>query len=112
MTYFLALCCVFGMALGQILFKISAVSWKQCGTLLAVKPSITLLSAMALYGVVSLAWVWILQRAELGKIYPFMALAFVLVPLGSNLIFHEQFEMKYYIGVAFIIIGIVVTASS
>lgn len=70
------------------------------------------LAAVCLYGVVSLAWVWILQRLELGRAYPLMALAFVLVPLGSNLFFGERFQPQYFVGIALIIIGIVVAAKS
>jgi len=37
-----------------------------------------------------------------------MALAFVLVPLGSHLVFGEKFQFQYYLGVALIVSGIVV----
>lgn len=102
-----AILCVFGLAVGQILFKYSALALSESGTFFAFKPAAILGVAMFIYAATSVAWVWLLQKVDLGKIYPFMALAFVLVPLGSHLVFGEQFEYQYYLGVALIIIGIV-----
>ncbi|WP_459200419.1 EamA family transporter, partial [Pseudomonas tremae] len=62
----------------------------------------------ALYGITTLAWVWVLQKIELGKVYPLMALAFVLVPIGSHFFFGERFQPQYFLGVAIIIIGILI----
>jgi drug/metabolite transporter (DMT)-like permease len=80
----------------------------QTGSFLNWKVLSTLFAAMCLYGVTSIAWVWILQRVELGKVYPLMALAFVLVPIGSHFAFGERFQMQYFFGVALIVFGIVV----
>lgn len=108
MTYGAAFLCVLGLAIGQILFKISAIALHEAGTFLALKPAAALLAAMLLYGVTSVGWVWILQRIELGRVYPVMALAFVLVPLASHFVFGERFQMQYFVGVALIMVGIVV----
>ncbi len=107
-----ALLCVLGLAVGQILFKVSATSLAQTGSFFAVKTAATLFSAMLLYGITSVAWVWVLQKVELGRVYPLMALAFVLVPLGSHLIFGEQFSPQYFIGVILIMVGIAVAVSA
>ena len=101
-----AVLCVVGLAIGQILFKISATSLTQTGSFFAVKTASTLVAAMALYAIISVAWVWVLQKAELGRVYPLMALAFVLVPLGSHFVFGERFSTQYFLGVAMIVFGI------
>lgn len=103
-----AVLCVVGLAVGQILFKISAISLSQTGSFFAFKTAATLFSAMTLYAITSVAWVWVLQKVELGRVYPLMALAFVLVPLGSYFIFGERFHLQYFLGVSLIMIGIVV----
>lgn len=103
-----AVLCVVGLAIGQILFKVSATSLAQTGSFFAAKTLAMLMSAMFLYGLTSIAWVWVLQKVELGRVYPLMALAFVLVPLGSHLMFGERFNPQYFIGVGLIMIGIVV----
>lgn len=103
-----ALLCVLGLAIGQILFKVSATSLSDTGSFLAFKTATTLIAAMALYGITSIAWVWVLQKVELGRVYPLMALAFVLVPVGSHFVFGERFQPQYFVGVALIMIGIIV----
>lgn len=112
MIYFVALICVLGIAAGQILFKLSATSLHKTGNLLDPGTLMTLFSAFALYGVTTLAWVWVLQKVELGKVYPLMALAFVLVPIGSYFIFGEKFQSQYFVGVAVIIAGIIITVKA
>ena len=109
MVQIVAVLCVVGLAIGQILFKISASSLTQTGSFFAPKTIAILFAAMTLYAITSIAWVWVLQKVELGRVYPLMALAFVLVPLGSHFIFGERFQPQYFVGVALIMIGIAVT---
>lgn len=112
MTYGVAVFCVLGLAIGQILFKVSAAAATESGTFFSYKAATALLAAMCLYGVTSLAWVWVLQKIELGRVYPLMALAFILVPLGSHFVFGERFHIQYFVGMTFIVVGIVVVARS
>lgn len=112
LTYIVALICVIGIAAGQILFKMSAASLQKAGTIFDVGTLTALISAFALYGITTLAWVWVLQKIELGKVYPLMALAFVLVPIGSHLFFGERFQPQYFLGIAVIIAGIVIAVRS
>lgn len=109
MIYIVALICVLGIAAGQILFKVSASALHRAGSIFDFQFLATLFVAFALYGITTIAWVWVLQKIELGKVYPLMALAFVLVPIGSHFIFGEKFQIQYFIGVAVIIAGIVIT---
>jgi len=107
-----AVLCVLGLVTGQVLFKVSANSLAQTGSLFALKTASALIAAMVLYAMTSVAWVWVLQKMELGRVYPIMALAFVLVPIGSYFIFGERFQSQYFIGVAFIMVGIVIAVRS
>ncbi len=72
-VYLLTILCVVGIAIGQILFKVSANSMNKT---------------------------------------PFMALAFVIVPLASRFFFGERFAPTYFIGTALIMSGIVVTVAA
>lgn len=112
MTYFIALICVVGIASGQILFKLSAVSLQKTGSLFDPSTMLLLVSAFAFYGIMTIAWIWVLQKADLGKVYPLMALAFVIVPIGSHLAFGERFQPQYFLGVALIMIGIIIAVRS
>lgn len=109
MTQLIALICVVGIASGQVLFKLCAQAYRVHG--LMAMPTLGLFAAaIALYGTTTLAWIWVLSRSELGKVYPLMALAFVLVPMASYVLFQERFSTQYIVGLLLIIGGIVLTA--
>ena len=112
LVHIVAVLCVVGLAIGQILFKVSATSLTQTGSFFAPKTAAILFAALALYGITTIAWVWVLQKLELGRIYPLMAMAFVLVPLGSHFILGERFQPQYFVGVVLIMVGIVVTVKA
>jgi len=90
----------------------SATELTRGGSFFDMKFASILFAAICLYGITSGVWVWVLQKVELGRIYPLMALAFVFVPLGSNLFLGESFNRQYGIGVIFIVLGVVLAASS
>ncbi|MBH8615033.1 4-amino-4-deoxy-L-arabinose-phospho-UDP flippase [Pseudomonas mohnii] len=112
MLYIWAVLCVVGLAIGQILFKVSAAALAASGTLFSFRALAALFSAMLLYAITSVAWVWILQKIELGRVYPVMALAFVLVPIGSHIVFGERFSTQYFVGISLIMLGIAVVSRS
>ncbi|MBS4089764.1 MULTISPECIES: 4-amino-4-deoxy-L-arabinose-phospho-UDP flippase [Pseudomonas] len=112
MVYLIAVLCVVGIAAGQIMFKLSAGALQRAGTFFEIKTLIMLGSAFALYGLTTIAWVWVLQKIDLGKAYPLMAMAFVLVPIGSHFILGERFQTQYFVGVLFIMFGIVLAVKS
>lgn len=112
MAYIVAIICVLGIATGQILFKLSAATMHQAENIFDKRSLIILFFALALYGITTLAWVWVLQKIELGRAYPLMALAFVLVPIGSHFVFGERFNIYYIAGVAVIMMGILLTIKS
>ncbi|WP_326902116.1 hypothetical protein P8F81_07840 [Kosakonia cowanii] len=112
MIYLITIACVIGIAVGQILFKLSSSALNKSGSLFSFETLVILVPALALYGITTLAWIWVLQKIELGKAYPFMALAFVLVPVGSHFLLGERFNLTYFFGVALIMVGIIITLRS
>ena len=112
MTYLAALVCVLGIAAGQILFKLSAAAFKAAGTILDPKGLGILMVAFLLYAVTTVGWVWVLRNVDLGRAYPMMALAFVIVPVASHFILGERFNSQYALGVALIVVGIAVAVRS
>lgn len=107
-AYLAPVACVLGLSVGQLLFKASARRLTEAGTVMDLPFLSTLGASLALYGLVSIAWVLILQRVDLARVYPIMALSFVFVPLGSWLVYREVVGTQYFAGVALIIAGIVV----
>jgi drug/metabolite transporter (DMT)-like permease len=102
------------LAAGQTLFKVAALKLKGAGEAsadmlaLALIPSFWL--ALVLYGLGTLLWIYILQTVPLSRAYPFMALAFVMVPLLAVAFFAERLNLTYVIGALLIVAGVVVTA--
>lgn len=95
------------MAVGQILFKSTALSWQAHGTLFAPVPALRLMASLAVYGVATLAWIWVLQRVPLTLAYPLVALTFVLVPLGAWWFHGEPLGWRYLAGMLLIAAGVV-----
>lgn len=110
--YIVEVACVVGIAIGQILFKVSATWAQQDDSFFSPRALATLATAFGLYGLTSLAWIWALQHIDLGRAYPLMALAFVLVPLGSHVFLGEHFRRQYFFGVIIMIIGIIITTNA
>lgn len=108
MIEFVVIVCTLGIAVGQILFKLSANAAKHADSFFAAPALLYLFFALALYGVTTLAWVWVLQKADLGRIYPFMAVSFVFVPLVSYFVFGERFSTNYFFGLALVVLGLIV----
>src|SRR5690606_38354778 len=105
MTYFIAMLCVFGIAIGQILFKLSASYMHKSGSYFDPRTWIILFIALALDGLTTLAWVWVLQKIDLGRTNPFVARAFILAPIGIQYVFGERFHLQYFIGITIITAG-------
>jgi drug/metabolite transporter (DMT)-like permease len=109
LTYCELVLCVTGIACGQVLFKLTARSLQSGASLLTAALSPYLLCGIALYGAMTLTWIWLLTKLELSRAYPFMALSFVFVPLLSVLILGEHISPKYWLGIALIICGLLLT---
>lgn len=112
MIYFVAVLCVFGIASGQLMFKASAMCFEVSNSYIDKKGILILALALVVYGVTTLAWVWVLQKLSLGKVYPFMALAFLIVPVASYFVFNERFSLQYFWGVLLIMLGIYFTVKA
>ena len=111
-TYVLAVLCVVGIACGQILFKLTANALAETGSIFAGKTFTILFCALALYGLTTLGWIWVLQKGNLSRIYPIMALSFVFVPILSHFLLGEKFNTQYFVGVGLLLCGIVLTIKS
>ena len=106
MVYLWAALCGIGLAFGQVLFKLCADAWRSDGALTSGRVLAYFFGAVSFYGVITVFWIWLLGRAELGRLYPFMALAFAAVPIQSHFVFHEQFSVRYAAGILLIMAGI------
>lgn len=97
---------VVAIAVGQVLFKLAANSMRATDAIFQTAVLLPLFSAFVVYGTATIAWVWVLQFIDLSRAYPYMAIAFVLVPAASWVIFGERVDVRYAVGVAFICGGV------
>jgi drug/metabolite transporter (DMT)-like permease len=100
------------LAAGQVLFKKTALAMSGrplIEGLLAVLAEPLFYLALALYGATTFLWIWILSRVPLTQAHPFVAGAMVLVPLLSVLLLGEKVSFVFWLGIAFIMLGILLT---
>ncbi len=100
------LLCVVCISIGQLMFK-------QAASALPAQPHLVdwlfngwLIASLALYGVTTLGWVWILRHAPLHLAYPFMGLAFLIVPTLAWLFLGEPLHWRTLAGGALILAGL------
>lgn len=103
---------VFALAVGQLLFKATALAWNVEKTIFSIKVMLRLVPSLVVYGVATIAWIWVLRSAPLKTAYPFMALAFVIVPICAFYFLGERITPMYCVGAGLIMVGVIVTALS
>lgn len=109
---YLATGCVVMIATGQLLFKLTANNLQGPGLAINTKALAILALALAIYGVATIAWIFVLRQAPLNRVYPLMALSFVLVPLGAHFLLGEPITPQYWLGAALLAAGLVVIGRS
>jgi uncharacterized membrane protein len=67
---------------------------------------------LVLFGLSAIVWLFALSRASLSFAYPFAALSYVLIVLFSVLVLHEDVPVLRWVGVAFIVTGILLVAQT
>ncbi len=99
-----------GMAGGQLLFKAAAVRLAGAGPFparaLALLQDGAFISAILLYGILSILWVWLLSFTPLSRAYPFVAVAFALTPVLGAVAFAEPVSARLRVGIAVIAAGL------
>lgn len=109
---FYTLVCVLGISIGQLLFKKAAAALPDVLSLPALLQNGWLIAALALYGITTLGWVWILRHAPLHLAYPFMGLAFLIVPTLAWLFLGEPLHWRTLAGGALIMAGVALASTS
>ena len=104
------LLCVFGISIGQLLFKKASAALPATLSLIGLLQNGWLMAALVLYGITTLGWVWILRHAPLYLAYPFMGLAFLIVPCLEWLFLGNPIKLPTIIGGACILMGISIAA--
>ncbi len=97
------------ISVGQVLFKLAAMDMKNIDISSLLQPKLIL--AFFVYTTATLLWVYILRHTPLRIAYPFVGLAFLIVPVLSWYWMDEQISLNTIVGGAAILIGIWISAS-
>ncbi|MDH4418574.1 hypothetical protein DBR12_14895 [Acidovorax sp. HMWF029] len=106
------LACVLAISVGQLMFKKAAAAMLVPLTLSNLLQNGWLLASLLLYGFTTLAWVWVLRNAPLHLAYPFMGLAFLIVPTLAWMFLGEPLHWRTLAGGALILAGVALASSS
>lgn len=116
LDFILITCCVIGMSVGQVLFKAGATRIATSNDVRVILDSVIfngpLVAAIAVYLFATGLWVWLLMRVALTVAYPFMSLAFVVVPVLAWSVFGEPLTVRTVVGSCVIAIGVYITVSA
>lgn len=107
----LTLFIVFIIAGGQLLLKTAAERWQVAGWSWATVTSFLspiMLLALAVYGVATLLWVYVLRTVPLSAAYAMFSLAFIIVPLLSHFLLGERLAGNTLLGGAIIVLGVII----
>lgn len=106
---FLTLLTVILLSLGQILFKmVSGEINFAFDKLLHSLFNPKLILAFAVYFAATFMWLGVLKTAPLRVAYPFVALAFFIVPIMAHYFLKESLSWNTFVGGMFIAVGVVI----
>lgn len=112
LPYVLTFATVVLIAVGQILFKLTAqriTGRSGMASLVDTSVLVPFCIALCIYGLATLLWILALRDLPLARGYFLMSLSFVIVPLISAVVFSEHLTMGFALGGALIMAGIVTT---
>jgi len=98
---------VIAMSIGQVLFKIVAISLDFSNNgILSNLFNIRLILAIVIYIVATALWILVLKITPLRVAYPFIALAFILVPVLGHFFLGESLSRWTFVGAFVIGLGV------
>lgn len=94
---------------GDLQILLGQSVWRFAG---AVIGSPLIVTGIVLYAVSMIFWLLVLSRIDLSLAYPMLALSYVGVLLVSLFVLGEKVTAIRWLGAAFIILGVILTAST
>lgn len=101
----IVLICTIFTTIGQLLFKQGSFTFTW--DIMSILTNFPLILGLASYGLGAVLLIFALRYGELSIIYPFVALTFVWVAIGSYAFFGESFTPVKIMGILLIILGTV-----
>jgi len=96
------------IALGQVLFKLSAGHEPAHPWAFLFSP--IFIVAVAIYGLATLTWIFALRQFPITVAYPMQALAIVVVLVAGVVLFRESLSAMQWVGIGAILAGMLALA--
>ena len=115
MIYFLVLTALSFLTAGQLLQKLGvdrAMGHGSGGLLIRMLRRVEIWWAIACMALGTGTWLLVLSRMEVSKAYPFLSLQFAIVVVLARFCFHETVSLKRWLGVGFIVAGVLMVSST
>jgi drug/metabolite transporter (DMT)-like permease len=105
------------LIIGAVVFSVAGQLCLKSGTtrlhglddrdfLLAAARDAYVLSGLVAWAASTICWLYVLRVAPLSRAYVLTSLTYVLIPLGSIVVFGERVRPLYAVGTALIIAGV------
>lgn len=104
----LAVVCVVGISLSQLLFKRAGMELQLANTWFSTRTLLFTWASFAVSGTATLLWISLLRHVPLSRAHAFMALSFFIVPISSYLVFRESLSPAYLAGLLMVLCGLAV----
>jgi undecaprenyl phosphate-alpha-L-ara4N flippase subunit ArnE len=98
------------LSVGQVLFKLASARLDFSLAGIHGLINLNLIMAIIIYFFATGMWLLVLKEIPLRAAYPYVALAFVFVPLMAHFILGEKLYATTYIGAALIFAGVWVSS--
>ncbi|MGE5654421.1 MAG: hypothetical protein ACM3ZQ_09220 [Bacillota bacterium] len=105
MIYLLVALNVILLVSGQILWKTGIPAGADMKSIILAMFTFKVMAGIALYGVATILWLFILSRGQFSVVYPLQSTAYALGVLVAWLVFKEAIPMTRWIGVGLIFAG-------
>ena len=105
--FILTVLTVLALSIGQILFKLAARGLDGTESLVSqIMVNHYLWIALTVYAVATIFWIGLLRQIPLSVAYPFVALAFFIVPVLGHWILGEPLRWQNLVGAVAIVVGV------
>ncbi len=96
------------LAIGQILWKMGMrqTALSSLGDLFASLLNPFVVMGLLVYGFTTLLWLYIINKAKIGYVYPLQSLAFVFVSVAGMVFLGEHFALNRLLGLFCIVFGV------
>jgi len=98
---------VAALSAGQILFKMAATGMDfSTGGFVSSLLNIKLIIALIVYFIATIMWLIVLKDTPLRIAYPFVSLAFIIVPILAHFVLGESINWNTFAGAGLIAVGV------